>query len=1099
MRQQLECNAIDPDSAKVKLHTLAHSLELALQQYAHIQRSEETRQTVPYHKRANNPSTRRMQLQHEHDAAELKNAGLISKAQLQHAVNDPSSPACKSLLSGRYGITAGSSTQKLGRQVGTYSHHHTAPARNAVGAHSRGVYVLPKQLRDDPLITLPLPDDDELERGVLDLVHKGYVRPFLQDIGSAVTGSASGELEGVPAPGIWAQDIEHRASDALQLLQDTDHPGSTRAPMADSFRAAAAQQPKESVWDVVQEDESVLHTPDAEKPIQASRKSNTVSESAGRATTTTSARDYDELQDEHSLQNIIIRRGRIVKQTPEFDSLMRSPANTSGEVGACLDVIAHMCNRCAVSLAIVDGRKLARLVINSGRSLSERDLVSTICNASSMEDKLQASDVPIHLFPSPAPADGADVTPTVDSEHNQSQVSERDAENVTARMPTVNHDSAMDARLSAQTGDGEGNTGRSDSRVESRPTERSSRICETESGESEYAADLRFPLESEVNAAVRLQRAYRMHSVQQRYFALLADDRQSKYSSFHSLQKQLRKWWPMVKQRVEVHVPSLSIKQACRSRMRTIRLHEAASLGRIAASVSSSVYELIYVSACSLNDDTSQEYLFSLLGEQVYNKVRIIEPDMLNHMPLQVSLAKALWCSPYALRRIEALCRGKHAVLVPGQIDSGEDEFHISVQTNIPLLAHNVLKPNDAAGCLGSKSAARCAFSHAGVRIAYGCSLIAGESDPFEALVQQVYKHPEADRWLFKLDNELLGRGHAWLDMSIVPHADRVLHKLQQKSPAPSVETDLREVLYRALPRRITFPTGSNWTWEGFRAALVSEGGVLEAAPEAGPVAGSPKASVFVHPCVYPPTAEVELLSTHEQIFAPAYRRCGTTMPQSSVPQEALHRAATAVAQKLAVEHGAMGYLDIEFVAYAPAEKDGDASTSNVRIMGCDINATLSAAQSAHILLKASMMNASCKIPRCCANVELLTHPLLHQLQPKSLVERLKLNGFLFNPLHAKKHISNVQESGVLLTNVHLLSGNAFAALCFADSTEHALQQLRELLDFIVEQVGAPPEPASISTASEDEQYSHDDDNTFRAALGTVRYVSARLQISDSV
>jgi hypothetical protein len=56
--------------------------------------------------------------------------------------------------------------------------------------------------------------------------------------------------------------------------------------------------------------------------------------------------------------------------------------------------------------------------------------------------------------------------------------------------------------------------------------------------------------------------------------------------------------------------------------------------------------------------------------------------------------------------------------------------------------------------------------------------------------------------------------------------------------------------------------------WEEFETQLVERGGVVEASPAV--VTGSPSVNLLVEP-----TGHVTVLSTHEQIFCPAYRFIG--------------------------------------------------------------------------------------------------------------------------------------------------------------------------------------------------------------------------------
>ena len=65
---------------------------------------------------------------------------------------------------------------------------------------------------------------------------------------------------------------------------------------------------------------------------------------------------------------------------------------------------------------------------------------------------------------------------------------------------------------------------------------------------------------------------------------------------------------------------------------------------------------------------------------------------------------------------------------------------------------------------------------------------------------------------------------------------------------------------------------------------------MVEACPTV--VTGSPSINLLVEP-----TGTVRVLSTHEQMFSPAYRFIGASFPQSSVPHSALAQVGAALGE----------------------------------------------------------------------------------------------------------------------------------------------------------------------------------------------------------
>jgi hypothetical protein len=72
-------------------------------------------------------------------------------------------------------------------------------------------------------------------------------------------------------------------------------------------------------------------------------------------------REYEQLMDEHSEHMIIFRRGRVLEETPEFESYRRKFADDWDALAAMLLQIESICVQYAVPLAVVNGKLLAEL------------------------------------------------------------------------------------------------------------------------------------------------------------------------------------------------------------------------------------------------------------------------------------------------------------------------------------------------------------------------------------------------------------------------------------------------------------------------------------------------------------------------------------------------------------------------------------------------------------------------------------------------------------------------------------------------------------------------------------------------------------------
>ena len=71
-------------------------------------------------------------------------------------------------------------------------------------------------------------------------------------------------------------------------------------------------------------------------------------------------RGFNQIMDDHSLHEFIIRRGKTLDTTPEFESYQRAyAAEWAGGVAPLVRQLEAICARFAVPIAVVDGKALA--------------------------------------------------------------------------------------------------------------------------------------------------------------------------------------------------------------------------------------------------------------------------------------------------------------------------------------------------------------------------------------------------------------------------------------------------------------------------------------------------------------------------------------------------------------------------------------------------------------------------------------------------------------------------------------------------------------------------------------------------------------------
>lgn len=71
------------------------------------------------------------------------------------------------------------------------------------------------------------------------------------------------------------------------------------------------------------------------------------------------ARGYNELMDVYSLHQLMIRKGTLLEQTPEFISFKRTYIQRWGSIAYVLHLLEKLMSDAQVELCYVEGRKIA--------------------------------------------------------------------------------------------------------------------------------------------------------------------------------------------------------------------------------------------------------------------------------------------------------------------------------------------------------------------------------------------------------------------------------------------------------------------------------------------------------------------------------------------------------------------------------------------------------------------------------------------------------------------------------------------------------------------------------------------------------------------
>lgn len=306
-----------------------------------------------------------------------------------------------------------------------------------------------------------------------------------------------------------------------------------------------------------------------------------------------------------------------------------------------------------------------------------------------------------------------------------------------------------------------------------------------------------------------------------------------------------------------------------------------------------------------------------------------------------MSLSTLLLYSPRALQRIKTFIGNRPAYIVGNVI--GADDVRVSMRLGIPLLG-----PDDRLSTLySSKSGCKRIFASAQVNMPPAAYDIYSTEDCFQALTRLVIRYPNVKRWLFKMDDEFGGRGHASIDMAHVqctrdiqafntmyPNAAEVIeHDEEVAEASEDLRLRVKAELMKVLPRRIVIAVKSAYrNWNEYMDAFAQCGGVVEACPAT--VEASPSANLFIEP-----NGEVKVISTQEQLFGTPYACEVTICPATSLPPGAMRAAAGAIG-KVCFSKGIMGNVGIDFVVFR------DEHSNALRLWAVDLNLRMTSSAS---------------------------------------------------------------------------------------------------------------------------------------------------------
>jgi len=372
--------------------------------------------------------------------------------------------------------------------------------------------------------------------------------------------------------------------------------------------------------------------------------------------------------------------------------------------------------------------------------------------------------------------------------------------------------------------------------------------------------------------------------------------------------EEFKKKWKDIKKRkrVEVHVNSISLDELKRISMEKFLQRENAQISRI-FNLKDPLVEVIYVTPFQMTNDILGYYMKILeIGEidNATQKITFITPDNVQRFPHHYSLAQMLIYSPKTIKRIKNLIKGKQAYIVPGLPST--DDVKLSIMLSIPTLCGEPSKQN----LYSTKSGAKKIFHLADVPTPCSAVDIYDEQEFVMQLAKLIANNLYVNNWLFKIDDEFNGRGHAYLSVDSI----KPLQELRRRQVEINDELVERiiAILSKNLARKARVCMKRLYpSWQEYLDQFCKVGGVIEAAPTCmSHQMGSPSIAFLIEP-----NGEVQLVGSLDKFSAREFINAGCFFPQQSLPNMNMMTISKSIGDIL-YEKGIIGHVTVDLVSF---------------------------------------------------------------------------------------------------------------------------------------------------------------------------------------
>lgn len=222
--------------------------------------------------------------------------------------------------------------------------------------------------------------------------------------------------------------------------------------------------------------------------------------------------------------------------------------------------------------------------------------------------------------------------------------------------------------------------------------------------------------------------------------------------------------------------------------------------------------DVIYVCPFTMTAEVYKYYMkiLELVEiEEPSKRFHLVVPENYTKFHENMSLAQALMYSPKACKQITNLINDRQAYIVPGKIS--QFDIKLSIQLGVPILAGEPEK----ATTFSSKSGAKRIFQKCDIPIPVSAYDIYNPLEFENALSRLIANNLDVNIWMFKMDDEFGGRGHASINVDNI----RTVVELRKKkvNMTDSMIGRLREVLNKVLPKKVKLAMPTLYTgWQDY-------------------------------------------------------------------------------------------------------------------------------------------------------------------------------------------------------------------------------------------------------------------------------------------